>query len=487
MVKPNVVYILADDMGYGDMECNNPGSRIPTPNLDRLAAQGMRFTDAHAPSSVCTPSRYAVLTGRYCWRTRLKEGVLWPWDPALIESDRLTVAELLRQNGYRTACIGKWHLGWNWQTRDGEPANSGTGYGVFDRDLRHELGRNIDYEKPMGGGPIDCGFDHYFGDDVPNFPPYTWFEQDRVVTEPTEEKPEGMFGHVGAMAPGWALDAVMPEITGRSVSYIEESGEEKPFFLYFPLTAPHTPIVPTDEFRGMSGCGEYGDYMCEVDWCVGQVMAALERKGIADNTLLLFASDNGPESPAYGHIQEYGHYSMAHLRGIKRDTWEGGHRVPFVARWPGVIAEGSACDQLTSHLDLIATCADFLGVELPPEAGEDSVSQMPLFRGERSPRSFAVHHSCAGKFAIRRGEWVFIDAPSGDDNREPQWFKDERGYTDHQFPGELYNLGDDIAERSNLYGDYPEVARKLRQLLARVKEDAGSNPLSAEGESALSE
>ena len=215
MVKPNVVYILADDMGYGDMGCNNPGSRIPTPNLDRLAAQGMRFSDAHAPSSVCTPSRYAVLTGRYCWRTRLKEGVLWPWDPALIEGDRLTVAGLLRRNGYRTACIGKWHLGWNWQTRDGEPANRGTGYGVFDRDLRHQLGRNIDYEEPIWGGPIDCGFDSYFGDDVPNFPPYTWFEQDRLVTQPTEEKPEGMFGHVGVMAPGWELEAVMPEITRR--------------------------------------------------------------------------------------------------------------------------------------------------------------------------------------------------------------------------------------------------------------------------------
>ena len=280
MGKPNVVYILADDMGYGDMACNNSGSKIPTPNLDRLAAQGMRFTDAHAPSSVCTPSRYAVLTGRYCWRTRLKGGVLWPWDPALIESDRLTVAELLRQNGYRTACIGKWHLGWNWQTVNGEPANQGAGYGVYDKAQRYELGRNIDYEKPIGGGPIDCGFDYYFGDDVPNFPPYTWFEQDRLVTQPTEEKPDGMFGHVGAMAPGWKLEAVMPEITRRSVNYIEESGEEEPFFLYFPLTAPHTPIVPTDEFRGRSGCGEYGDYVCESTGALGRSWRRWSARGL---------------------------------------------------------------------------------------------------------------------------------------------------------------------------------------------------------------
>ena len=176
MARPNIVYILADDMGYGDMRCNAPESKIPTPNLDRLVAQGVRFTDAHAPSSVCTPTRYTVLTGRYCWRSRLKRGVLWPWDPALIEPDRLTVASLLRDSGYRTACIGKWHLGWNWTTKDGEPPDRGCRYGVYARELRHELGKNIDYEKPMGGGPVDCGFDTYFGDDVPNFPPYTLSE-----------------------------------------------------------------------------------------------------------------------------------------------------------------------------------------------------------------------------------------------------------------------------------------------------------------------
>jgi len=270
---------------------------------------------------------------------------------------------------------------------------------------------------------------------------------------------------------------VMPELTKRSVRYIEESGEE-PFFLYFPLTAPHTPIVPTEQFRGMSGAGEYGDYVCEVDWCVGQVMEALERRGIAENTLLVFASDNGPENFAYNCIQEHGHYSMAHLRGLKRDTWEGGHRVPFVARWPEQVQAGSECGRLMTLGDLMATCADLLDEELPEGMGEDSVSMLSLLlHGDASElpgRTSAIHHSISGKFAVRRGDWVFIDAPSGDDNREPAWFKEERGYTEHDFPGELYNLREDISERQNLYGEYSEIVAELGALLARVKEDEGA-------------
>jgi len=469
MSKPNIVYILADDMGYGDMECNNPDSRIPTPNLDRLAAQGLRFDDAHAPSSVCTPSRYAILTGRYCWRTELKRGVLWPWDRPLIAADQVTVPGFLRQHGYRTACIGKWHLGWDWATLDGAPANGDLGPGEYNAEARYELGKNIDYAAPVKGGPVDCGFDYYYGEDVPNFPPYTWFEQDRLQTPPTDEKPEGTFGHPGAMAPGWDLEAVMPEITRRAVQYVEAADAE-PFFLYFPLTAPHTPIVPTEEFKGMSAAGEYGDYVCEVDWSVGQIMEALERRGIADNTLLIFASDNGPEHFAYPAIQEFGHYSMAHLRGLKRDTWEGGHRVPFIARWPGHTPAGGLCSQLTSHGDLLATCAQIVGEELPAGAGEDSVSMLSLLEGGQEPtRAFAVHHSCRGRFAIRRGKWVFIDAPSGDDNKEPDWFKQERGYTPHDHPGELFDLEQDIAERANLYGEHPEVVAELKALLEEAK------------------
>ena len=482
--RPNIIYILADDMGYGDMGCNNPDSKIPTPNLDRLAAQGMRFTDAHAPSSVCSPSRYALLTGRYAWRTPLKTSVLWPYDPPLIESNRLTVAELLRRQGYRTACIGKWHLGWEWATLDGKPAHEGTAVGRLDRELREELERNVDFGKPMGGGPVDRGFDEYFGVDVPNFPPYTWFEQDRLAGAPTVSKPDDMFGWPGIMKPGWTLEEMIPEFVRRVVEFIGSSGSE-PFFLYFPLTSPHTPIVPNKRFKGQSGAGLYGDFVCEVDWVVGQVMAALERRGIADDTLLIFTSDNGPEcAPAadggsYEHARLHGHYSMANLRGVKRDTWEGGHRVPFLARWPGATPAGTVCDQLTILGDFMATCAELTGVDLREDEGEDSVSMLPLLQGETGEpvREFAIHHSIRGNFAIRRDNWVYIDSPSGDDNREPEWFKEERGYTAHDFPGELFNLDDDISERVNRYGDHPDLVREMSQMLERVKsENIGDRP-----------
>ncbi len=468
MSRPNIIYILADDMGFGDMGCNNPASRIPTPNLDRLAAEGMRFTNAHAPSSVCTPSRYAVLTGRYCWRSRLRNGIVWQWDAALIEPDRLTVADVLRGQGYRTACIGKWHLGWDWSLTDGSRANDHVEFGVFGAEGRHTMGERIDYTQPMRGGPIDHGFDSYFGDDVPNFPPYTWFEDDHVVTPPTQPKPEQMFGAPGDMVPDWKLEGVMPELTRRVVSYLEAADEE-PFFLYFPLTAPHTPIVPLDRFRGISEAGEYGDYVCEVDWCVGQVFEALERTGKGQDTLLIFTSDNGPENPAYERIREHGHYSMGDLRGIKRDAWEGGHRVPFLARWPGVVEAGSTCDHLTALGDLLATAAELAGTPVPDGAGPDSVSIGPLLRGGGPVRSCAVHHSMKGKFALRRGDWVFIDAPSGDDNNEPDWFKAQRGYESHDCPGELYDLRDDLSQRSNRYTERHDLVAGMRDLLSRVQ------------------
>ena len=472
MKKPNIIFILADDLGYGDAGCYNPESRIPTPNLDRLAARGVRFTDAHAPSSVCTPSRYAVLTGRYCWRSRLKGGVLWQWESALVEPDRLTVAGLLRRQGYRTHCVGKWHLGWDWTLDDGSPAADHVEFGTRGNDpARLALNERIDYGRPVTGGPVDCGFDTYFGDDVPNFPPYTWFEQDRVVEAPSVPKPEVMFGTPGPMVPGWSLEQVMPTITRRAERVIEEAGEE-PFFLYLPLTAPHTPIVPLDEFRGMSRAGEYGDYVCEVDWCVGRVMEALERRGIAGNTLLIFTSDNGPERPAYDRIRQFGHSSSACLRGLKRDVWEGGHRVPFLARWPGVTPAGAECSHTVMLGDLMSTCAEMTGARLAPGQGEDSVSMLPLLRRpdrERGVRAFTVHHSMNRRFAIRRGEWVFVDDATGGDVGEPEWYRQRRGYAPHDEPGELFHLASDIGERTNLYAERPEVVAELSRLLQQVK------------------
>jgi len=478
MKKPNIIYILADDMGYGDLGCNNPDSRIPTPNLDRLAQEGMRFTDAHAGSSVCTPSRYNVLTGRYCWRSRLKEAIVWQWDGSLIEPDQKTVAQLLREQGYATACVGKWHLGWDWAMKNGKHPNDYVALGRWDDPLREELCDQIDLESRIGGGPVDRGFDSYFGVDVPNFPPYAWFENDRLTEMPTEPMPDHLYGHPGVAVPGWDQKAVVPELTRRAVRVIESQAEsEQPFFLFFPLTSPHSPIVPNDEFMGMSGAGNYGDFVCEVDWIVGEIRDALERTGTADSTLLVFTSDNGPEDRtpddigAYERAREHRHYSMGELRGVKRDTWEGGHRVPFIARWPGVTPTNTVCDQLVALGDLMATCADITGAGLKAGEAEDSVSILPLLQGDTgSPvRSFAVHHGMSGKFAVRKDDWVLIDSPSGGEVEEPEWFRQERGYEAHDFPAELFNLQVDFAERRNCYGEQPEIAAELSAILEQVK------------------
>ena len=473
--KPNIVYILADDMGYGDLACQNPKSKIPTPNLDRLAAQGVRFTDAHAPTAVCTPTRYAILTGRYCWRSRLKKGVLGPWGETLIEAGRLTVAALLRQHGYASACIGKWHLGWTWPTKDGGRPRSGP-----------DRLSNVDFAKPIADGPTTRGFDYYFGTDVPNYPPYCFVENDRTVGIPSAPSTP-VFNLPGPMLPEWKWVDIMPELTRRAVKYIEDAAKspDKPFFLYFPLTAPHFPIVPTPEFQGKSGAGLYGDFVAQVDWTVGQVLEALERTGMAAGTLVVFTSDNGPEVArevgvgAYERIQKYGHASMGDLRGVKRDAWEGGHRVPFMARWPGRIKPGTTSGETVCHADLMATLAALLGIRLPDDAAEDSYNILPALLGEKLEkpiREATVHHSCNGKFAIRQGDWVFIDAPTGDDNKEPDWLKKERGYEPHNLPGELYDLSKDPSERRNLYAEHPEIVQRLRALLEKYKAEGRSAP-----------
>ncbi len=487
MRKPNIVYILADDMGYGDMHANNPRSLIPTPNLDRLSARGMRFTDAHAGHSVCTPSRYNILTGRCTWRSRLKHGIVWEWDGALIEPDHPTVAGLLGQNGYRTACIGKWHLGWDWPTKDGTHPNDTLDFGVWEQPKRFAFRDNIVYDGRIAGGPVDRGFDSYFGVDVPNFSPYTWFVDDHLDPPPDRMKPDEMYGNPGYAVAGWRLEEMMPEFTRRAVTIIEEQAESgTPFFLYFPLTAPHSPVVPNAEFKGLSGIGNYGDFICEVDWTVGQVMDALGRTGQADNTLLIFTSDNGPEARvgddegAYDRARRTGHYSMNGLRGIKTDAWEGGHREPFVAAWPAVIPAGTQCDQLVGLGDLMATCADILDVELPDNAGEDSVSMLPLLKGEteRPTRDHIVLESANGIFAIRSGDWVFIDAPSGNDNREePEWFRNERGVRPHGCRGELFNLRHDPGECVNRCDDRPDVVEELKARLEAEKHNAATQPV----------
>lgn len=478
--RPNIVFILADDLGYGDLGCYNKESKIPTPHLDRLANEGMRFTDAHSPDSVCTPTRYALLTGRYAWRTRLQRGVLGPWDKPLIAPDRLTVATLLKQHGYATACIGKWHLGMVWSTKDGAPPASWT----------NQLS-NVDFSKPITDGPTTRGFDLYFGTDVPNYPPYCFIENDRTVGVPTlpdTGRADG-FNRPGPMVPGWKLVNILPELTKRAVKWVEDSAKaDKPFFLYLPLTSPHYPVVPAPEFKGKSKAGDFGDFVLQTDWTVGQVLDALKRSGTADNTLVIFTSDNGPEITgevkpgAYDRVTEFKHYSMGALRGAKRDLWEGGHRVPFLARWPGKIKAGSVSGETICHVDFMATVAALLEAKLPDAAAPDSFNLLPVLFGEplaKPAHEAVVHHAASGKFALRQGGWVLVDARSGDDNGakgEPEWLRKERGYTSHDEPGELFNIREDLGERRNLFAERPEIVRELKALLEQYKANGRSTP-----------
>jgi arylsulfatase A-like enzyme len=469
--KPNIVYILADDLGYGDVGCYNPASKIATPNMDQLAKEGVRFTDAHSPSAVCTPTRYALLTGRYAWRTRLQRNVIGPFAPPLIDGKRLTVPGLLRNQGYATACLGKWHLGWGWP----KPGTGG----------------KRDFAQPIPDGPTTRGFDLYFGTDVPNYPPYCFIENDRTVGIPSAAAPVGRdsFNIPGPMVPGWKLVDVLPGLQKRSVEYVARAAKgDKPFFLYLPLTSPHYPVVPSPAFKGKSKAGTYGDFVVQTDHVVGAVLEALKKGGVADRTLVILTSDNGPEvtgevNPgAYDRLKRFGHASMGALRGAKRDAWEGGHRVPFIARWPGKIRPGTTCDETTCHVDLMATLAALLGVKLPPDAGVDSVNVLPALLGEKRKRPLreaTVHHSGQGKFTIRRGDWVLIFAPTGDDNRkqgEPDWFRKQRGYMAHVGAGELFNLATDPAQKANCYSAEPERVKELTALMRRYVEAGRSTP-----------
>ena len=469
--RPNIVFILADDLGYGDPGCYNPESKIPTPNMDRLAKEGVRFTDAHSPSAVCTPTRYALLTGRYAWRTRLQKGVLGPFSQPLITEKLLTVPSMLREQGYATACIGKWHLGWGWP----KPGDDG----------------KRDFTRPIPDGPTDRGFDLYFGTDVPNYPPYCFIENDRTVGIPSADAPAGRdsFNIADPMLPDWKLVEVLPGLEKRAVEYIATAAKgDKPFFLYLPLTSPHYPVVPSAAFKGKSKAGDYGDFAVQTDQVVGEVVAALKKSGVADKTLVLFTSDNGPEitgevNPgAYDRLKEFGHASMGSLRGTKRDAWEGGHRVPFIARWPGKIPAGTTCDETICHVDLMATLAALLDVKLPADAGVDSVNILPALLGEKRKAPLhqaTVHHSAQGKFAIRRGDWVLILAPTGDDNArkvEPGWFRKDRGYAPHTEPGELFHLATDPTQKTNLYGTEAAKVNDLAALIERYVTDGRSTP-----------
>ncbi|MEY2597806.1 MAG: hypothetical protein RLZZ142_65 [Verrucomicrobiota bacterium] len=465
---PNVVILYADDMGFGDLGANNPASKIPTPHLDRLCAEGTRFLDAHSSSGICTPSRYALLHGRYHWRKF--HGIVNSFEEPVLDADRVTLAGLLAAKGYDTGCIGKWHLGWNWDAirKPGVPApKKGEGYAA----------EAFDWSKPIPGGPLSHGFQSYFGDDVPNFPPYTWFENDRVAAAPTVpvKPPDGpLEGHwearPGPSVEGWDFYAVMPKLTERAEQWIRSRDADKPFFLYFPFTSPHAPIVPAEEFRGKSKAGAFGDFVVQTDAAVGRVLQALKDKGLEKDTLVIFSADNGAEAYAYDRIQKFEHFSSGPFRGVKRDLWEGGHHVPMVVRWPGKVPAGRVAEGLLSQIDVYATVAAAVGAPIPARSAEDSVNQLAFWKGETaSSRASLVHNTFAKNYAVRAGDWLLVDAPTGGASKVPSWFDERFGYSPNRSKGELYNLRDDRAQKKNLYDELPEKVAELKAELARIQ------------------
>ena len=478
--RPNIVYLMADDMGFGDVGCYNPDARIPTPNMDRLAAEGIRFTDAHSPSAVCTPTRYGVLTGRYCWRSRLKWGVLYSYERPLIERERLTVASLLKQAGYNTACIGKWHLGLGFATKTGQHID-------FDSSLpwpsitERALEERIDFTQPLKGGPVDLGFDTFYGNSgcSTGRPPYGFIEDDRFVEIPSVYRQPGL-GRPGMMAPSWDHKDVDPTICEKAVEYIErQAGAEEPFFLYLNPSAPHEPCVESvvPEFaRGKSEAGPRGDMVWLVDWMVGEVMDALDRTGQTENTLILVTSDNGalPGDTVRGETggrtyRTYGHKSCGDWRGYKAHIWEGGHREPLIARWPEKIAPGSVSNQLCSLVDLMATCGEITGLEMPDDAAEDSFSLLPalLESDLRDPvRADLFHHSCFGVFSLRKDQWKVILDTRGSGGWPPP--RDEMPVAGS--PGQFYDMKNDPFEQHNRWDEQPKLVGELKELINSYKE-----------------
>lgn len=473
--KPNVVVILADDLGYGDVQCYNPQrGKIPTPHIDRLASQGMRFTDAHSSSGVCSPSRYALLTGRYHWRTSLQAGIVGVWGKPLIAPERMTIGSLAQSEGYRTACIGKWHLGRDWPISDvNRKYFTGFGPNFAGVTDAHRQAWAETFAQPIPGGPTTRGFDTYFGTDVPNWPPYCFIADDRTVGTPSELLPAAMLGNnqgslPGPALPDWKFEPILPRLIEEANRFVRSSVEAKrPFLLYLPLTTPHTPLAVNDRWKGKSGLDNAAaDLIMETDDAVGQILATIAACGIENDTLVIFTSDNGfARYVGVQDLERRGHFPSGPLRGYKMDVYEGGHRVPFVVRWPGVVKPGTVSNQLVHHADLIATLAEIWGRSLPDDAGEDSFSLMPLFEGRDTPvRRHAVSCASTGIPGFRDGQWKLILAPDpAADRKEKE-------------PVQLYDLAADLGETNNLAAEQPERVEAMKAMFAKIIESGRSTP-----------
>lgn len=462
MQKPNIIYILADDLGYGDVHCFNKNSKINTPHIDALAKQGMRFTDAHSGSAVCSPTRYGILTGRYAWRSPLKSGVLWSYDKHLIEPDRLTVAAFLKKYNYQTACIGKWHLGEDWAKKD---------------ELAAITESNIDFFKPVKNGANTLGFDFSFT--IPSsldLPPYVYLKNERVTATKIDSiegtKGKG-FWRKGAIGNDIRHEDVLPRMADEAVNFIAKADKNKPYFLYLPLPAPHTPILPTKKYLAKSGTNEYGDFVLMVDDIVGRVMATVKAQGNEKNTIIIFTSDNGCSPMAdFKELANLGHNPSGILRGAKADIYEGGHRVPFIVKWENTIKKNTISDKTICLTDFMATCAALMNEKLPDNAGEDSYNLLPLLyqKPNEFEREATVHHSIDGNFAIRKGKWKLIFCAGSGGWTFPKKGKEEEGLP----PIQLFNLENDISETKNLQAEYPAVVKDLTALMTQYVKNGRS-------------
>ncbi|MCA8997665.1 MAG: arylsulfatase [Planctomycetaceae bacterium] len=468
--RPNIVIILADDFGVGDIQAHYPDNKIPTPHLDRLVREGMSFRDAHSSSAVCSPTRYGLLTGRYNWRTRLQEWVIAAYEPPLIAEGRPTLPSFLRDHGYHTACVGKWHLGWNWpgpqESRMTEKRNG-------------QAFLEWDFSQPIEGGPIDRGFDEFFGVDLPNLPPFTFIENERTVPLPSRpfapDPDEGIvlptrFAGTPA-APEWKMQDILPTLTQRAVDIVERQARERqPFFLYFSLTSPHEPVVPSKRFQGKSGIAPIADFVMETDWAVGEVLRALDESQIDGETVVIFTADNGHSHyTGWQDLIAAGHQPSGPYRGHKGDIWEGGHRVPMVVRWPGRVTANSQCDQLVCLTDLFATCCDILEAELPTNGAEDSLSFLPALLGKKTPsgRNSLVSHSNFGEFAYRESSWKLVF------RMREQGLEQSRGKST---VAELYNLTEDVAEASDLAKSYDNIVEAMTESLRALIQRGATRP-----------
>lgn len=471
--KPNIVIIYTDDQGYGDVSALNPEAKFKTPNMDKLVNEGLTFTDGHSSDAVCTPSRYSLLTGRYSWRTSLKKGVLHADGPCLIEKGRMTIATMLREHGYNTAMVGKWHL---------------------QMEFEGTNGKDRDWSKPFKEGPITHGFDYYYGIAASmNYGVLTFLENDKVLDPPVlftkkkmdvtprtyrmtpPYKTEKAKGHV-EVAPSFNDELVLETLADKAVEYINKAANgDKPFFLYFPLTSPHLPHCTHPDFQGRSECGNYGDFMEETDYRVGQVLDALEANGITENTLVIFSSDNGAESNYIYQRDTFQHYSCMEFKGGKRDIYEGGHRVPFLMRWPATITAGQKVDAPVCQTDYLATIADIVGADIPDNGAEDSYSLYPFLVNDpasyKSERA-VIHHSFTGHFSIRVGDWKLNMLRGSGGSLKPVIFEPAEGEAKY----ELYNIAEDPSESTNLYFEHPEIVKELSDRIIEIIKTGRTTP-----------